>query len=168
MAYELQLRENKDDVKIRSPWAAALLPFVTFGIYHLVWWYRINRELRDYGRGKGYDLGQSPTNSTLALFPGALIIVPALITYWRGTKRVQGAARIAGNEPVNGWIALVLYIVLGPAYWAYLQMSLNDLWRKEADPKPGHPLPPAPGDTMPPRLPTEEVQAPTRPEDPRP
>ena len=56
-------------MKVRSPWAAALLPFITLGIYHLVWWYRINRELRDYGKAKGYDLGQNPTNSLLALVP---------------------------------------------------------------------------------------------------
>jgi hypothetical protein len=185
VAYELQLRENDADVKIRSPWAAALLPFVTFGIYHLVWWYRVNRELRDYGRAKGYDLGQNPTNSLLALFPGVLIIVPALVTYWRGTKRIQGAARLAGNEPVNGWIALVLYLVIGPAFWAYLQMSLNDVWRKEATPKPGQELPPAPADQMPPRMPSEPAPAaeappteaqptepkstePPAPEDPRP
>ena len=89
MAYEMQIRDSQDQVKVRSPWAAALLPIVTLGIYHLVWWYRINREMRDYGQAKGYDLGQNPTNSVLALFPGGLIIVPALITYWRGTKRVR-------------------------------------------------------------------------------
>ena len=132
MAYELQLKGNQERVKIRSPWAAALLPIITLGIYHLVWWYRINRELRDYGRAKGYDLGQSPANSVLALFPGGLIIVPALITYWRGTKRIQGAARIGGQEPLSGWIAVILYLVLAPAFSAYLQMSLNDLWRSEA------------------------------------
>jgi hypothetical protein len=157
MAYELQLKGSQDQVKIRSPWAAALLPIVTLGIYHLVWWYRINRELRDYGRAKGYDLGQSPTNSLLALFPGGLIVVPALISYWRGTKRAQGAAALAGKERVNGWIALILYIVLPPAYWAYLQLSLNDVWRAEGKPAPGQPLPPAPGDAMPPRL-GEEVE----------
>ena len=102
MAYELQLNSSQERVKIRSPWAAALLPIVTLGIYHVVWWYRINRELRDYGRAKGYDLGQSPTNSLLALFPGSLIIVPPLISYWRGTKRIQGAARLGGSEPPNG------------------------------------------------------------------
>ena len=152
MAYELQLKGSQDQVKIRSPWAAALLPIVTLGIYHLVWWYRINRELRDYGRAKGYDLGQSPTSSLLALFPGGLIIVPALISYWRGTKRVQGAAAVAGKERANGWIALILYLLLSPAYWAYLQLSLNDVWRAEAESPPGRPLPPAPGDAMPPRL----------------
>src|SRR5437763_862977 len=97
MAYELQIRNSSDRVKIRSPWAVALLPIITLGIYHLVWWYRIHQELRDYGRAKGYDLGQNPTNSVLALFPGSLIVVPALITYWRGTKRVQQAAHVAGQ-----------------------------------------------------------------------
>ena len=133
MAEELQLRDGGGPVKVRNPWAVALLPFVTFGIYHLVWWYRINRELRDFGRARGRDLGQNPTASVLALFPGGLLIVPALVSYWRGTKRVQEAARVAGREPqVNGWIALILYILLAPAYWAYLQVALNDDWRTEA------------------------------------
>jgi hypothetical protein len=152
MAYELKIRDSQDEVKIRSPWAAALLPIVTLGIYHLVWWYRINRELRDYGRAKGYDLGQNPTNSLLALFPGGLIVVPALISYWRGTKRVQGAAKLAGHEPPSGWIALILYLLLAPGFWAYLQVSLNDTWRREADPLPGQDLPPPPSDQLPPRL----------------
>ena len=106
MAYEMKIRGTQNEVKVRNPWAVALLPFITLGIYHLVWWYRINRELRDYGEARGYDLGQNPTNSVLAFFPGGLIIVPALITYWRGTKRVQAASGVAGKEPVNGWIAL--------------------------------------------------------------
>jgi Domain of unknown function (DUF4234) len=152
MAYELELRNSHERVKIRSPWAVALLPIVTVGIYHLVWWYRINRELRDYGRAKGYDLGQSPTNSLLALFPGAFIVVPALITYWRGTKRVQGAARIAGKEPLSGWIALILYLLLSLGFSAYLQVSLNDLWRSEADQLPGQAPLPELSDNMPPRL----------------
>ena len=104
----------------------------------------------------GRDLGQNPTNSLLALFPGGIIIVPALITYWRGTKRVQGAARLAGNQPVSGWIALILYVFIAPGFWAYLQISLNDLWRSEADLLPGQPpLPDAP-DQMPPRLPEDQ------------
>lgn len=153
MAYEMQIRGSGDNVKIRSPWAAALLPFVTFGIYHLVWWYRINRELRDYGKAKGYDLGQNPTNSVLALFPGGIIIVPALITYWRGTKRVMGASRIAGQEPLNGWIAILLYLFIAPGLWAYIQSELNKVWQAEADPVEGELAPPAPADAMPPPLP---------------
>ena len=156
MAYEMKIRGTQDEVKIRSPWAVALLPIITLGIYHLVWWYRINRELRDYGMAKGYDLGQNPTNSVLALFPGGLIVVPALITYWRGTKRVMGASRLAGNEPLSGWIAIILYFLLSPGLWAYIQVSLNDIWRQEAEALPGQELPPAPADQMPPPLPEPE------------
>ena len=152
MAYEMKIRGTEQEVKVRNPWAVALLPLITFGIYHLVWWYRINKELKAYGEAKGYDLGQNPTNSLLALFPGALIVVPALITYYRGTKRVQGASKIAGREPVNGWIVLVLYLLLAPGMWFYLQSSLNEVWEQEAEALPGQAAPPAPGDAMPPRL----------------
>ena len=126
-------RSPLHEVKVRSPWAAALLPLITFGIYHLVWWYRINRELHDYGKAKGYDLGQNPTNSALALFPGGLIIVPALITYWNGFKRVQTASGLAGRERANGWIGLILYLLLPFALWAYIQVSLNEVWEQDAE-----------------------------------
>src|SRR4051794_12141465 len=141
MAEELLIGPTRAPVKVRSPWAAALLPFITLGIYHLVWWYRINRELRDVGHGRGVDLGQNPTKSVLALFPGALIIIPPFVSYWRGTKRVMRAGEISAAEPVNGWLALVLFIVLQPAYWAYLQSSLNHAWRASAQ-EPGHDAPP--------------------------
>jgi hypothetical protein len=155
----MKISNTEDQVKIRSLWAVALLPIVTLGIYHLVWWYKVNRELRDYGRAKGYDLGQSPTKSVLAIFPGALIIVPPLVSYWRGTKRVQGAMRLAGKEPPSGWLALILYLVLSLGFWAYLQNSLNDLWRSEAEPLPGQAAPPEPAGQLPPPLEGEPQQA---------
>ena len=129
MARELWIRNGGGLVKIRNPWAVALLPFVTFGIYHLVWWYRINRELRDFGYANNAELGDSPALSTLALFPGGLIIVPALVSYWRGTRRVQLAARVSVTTPPNGWIAVLLFIFIPPAFSAYLQVSLNKVWR---------------------------------------
>jgi hypothetical protein len=94
--------------------------------------------------------------------------VPAMVTYWRGTKRVQGAARLASKDPVNGWLALVLYLVLGPGFWAYLQVSLNDIWRAEADPLPGQSLPPAPADSMPEKLAQEPQPAQPPPAQPPP
>ena len=152
MAYEMKIRGSEQEVKVRSPWAVALLPIITLGIYHLVWWYKINKELKAYGEAKGYDLGQNPVNSLLALFPGGIIIIPALVTYWRGTKRVMGAAKVAGKEPVNGWLSIILYLLLAPAFWAYLQVSLNHVWEQEADPLPGRDAPPPSGDAMPPRI----------------
>lgn len=152
MAYEMKIRGTEHEVKVRNPWAVALLPIVTLGIYHLVWWYKINKELKAYGEAKGFDLGQNPTNSVLALFPGGIIVIPALVSYWRGTKRVMGAAKVTGQEPVSGWISIILYLLLAPAFWAYLQVSLNHVWEQEAEPLPGQEAPPASGDAMPPRL----------------
>lgn len=156
MAYEMNIRGTQSEVKIRSPWAVALLPIVTLGIYGLVWWYKINKEMKAYGDAKGYDLGQNPTNSLLALFPGGIIIIPALVSFWNGTKRVQGASKLAGQEPLNGWIALLLYLFIAPGMWAYLQVSLNNVWEQEAEALPGQPAPPAPSDQMPPRLPDQQ------------
>ena len=152
MAYEMKIRGTEHEVKVRNPWAVALLPIVTLGIYHLVWWYKINKELKAYGEAKGYDLGQNPTNSLLALVPGFLIIVPPLVSYYRGTQRVQGASKIAGREPVSGWIALILYLLLSPGMFAYLQVSLNNIWEQEAEPLAGGAIPPPQADAMPPRL----------------
>jgi hypothetical protein len=154
MAYEMKVRGTEHEVKVRSLWAVALLPFITLGIYHLVWWYKINKELKGFGEAKGYDLGQNPTNSALAMFPGALILIPLLITYWRGTKRVMGAAKVAGREPVNGWISIILYLIVAPAFTAYLQNSLNNIWEQEAEALPGHEAPPV-HEEMPPTLPTD-------------
>jgi hypothetical protein len=154
MAYEMKIRGTQEEVKVRSVWAVALLPIITLGIYTLVWWYRINKEMKAYGEAKGFDLGQNPTNSLLALFPGGIIIIPALITFWNGTKRVQGTAKVAGKEPVNGWLVLVLFLFLQIGMYAYLQSSLNKVWEGEAEPLEGHEAPPA-REEMPPPLPTD-------------
>ena len=152
VAYEMDIPNSDQKVKIRNPWGVVGLTIITIGIYHLVWWYKINKEMKAFGEARGYDLGRNPTNSVLALFPGGLIVIPALITYWRGTKRVQGTAALAGREPVNGWIVLILYLFIGIAMPAYLQVSLNGVWQQELSAAPGEKAPPATGDAMPPKL----------------
>jgi hypothetical protein len=152
MATEMQLPNSDQQVKIRSPWAVALLPFITLGIYNLVWWYKINKEMKAFGELKGYDLGRKPLNSLLAFFPGGLIIVPALISLWRGGKRIQGTAAVAGKEPMSGWLAIILYFVFSPALYAYMQVQLNNVWRDVLEPAPGEAAPPPPSDAMPPKL----------------
>jgi hypothetical protein len=49
-------------------------------------------------------------------------------------QRVQKAQRLMGQEPLNGWIGLILYIVLSPAFYAYMQSGLNNVWRALAQP----------------------------------
>ena len=45
MAEEVQIRGTQEIAKIRNPLAPALLGFVTFFIYNLVWYYKINKEM---------------------------------------------------------------------------------------------------------------------------
>ena len=155
MAETLEIRGSQYRVKVRNPLAVALLTIVTLGIYFLVWWYKINRELRDFGRARGRDLGDSPSLSTLAQFPGSILIIPAWVSAWRGTGRVRQAARVAGQEPLIGWVALLLYIVIGIGWMAYLQDALNNVWRTEAVALPGQASVPALDEPMPPPLPSQ-------------
>ena len=132
MARQVKIPGSEATAKIRNLWAVALLPFITLLIYYFCWWYFIHRELRDYGHAKNTDeLGTSPGKSLLAITLGALIIVPALVSMYRGFKRVQSAQRLAGLEPINGWIGLVLFFVISPAMYAYMQSGLNAVWEKE-------------------------------------
>jgi hypothetical protein len=116
--------------KIRSPIWVAVFSIITLGIYLIFWWYYVNREMADYGRARGTDeLGDSPGKSTLALFPGALIVVPAIWTLVTTFQRVQAAQRLTGQTPINGWLGFVLYLVFSPAAYGYMQSGLNSAWK---------------------------------------
>jgi Domain of unknown function (DUF4234) len=133
VAQQVPIAGTGTTAKIRSLFAPALLPFPTLGIYLFFWWYYINRELRDYGRARGTDeLGTSPGRSVLAITLGALIIVPAVLSLINTFKRVQRAQQLAGVEALNGWIGLVLYLVIAPAFFAYMQSGLNSVWKTQA------------------------------------
>ena len=142
MAENVRIEGTEHTAKVRSPIAVAIFVIITLGIYLIFWWYFANREMADYGRAKGTnELGDSPAKSTLALFPGGLIIVPAIWTTITTFKRVQAAQRLAGRQtPINGWIGLLLYFVFSPAYAAYMQSGLNEVWRGQSSAEPGSQL----------------------------
>jgi hypothetical protein len=133
VAQEIQIAGAGTTAKTRNPIAVAVLAVVTLGIYLVCWWYFINRELADLGRAKGTtELGDSPAKSTLALFPGALLIVPAIWTTVTTFQRVQAAQRLNGQAQINGWLGVVLYIVISPVLYAYMQSGLNSVWKAQA------------------------------------
>ena len=76
-------------------------------------------------RSQGYDLGQNPTWS--ALFPGGIIVIRP-VTDWPAPSAHRPSSSAA--RPVNGWIALLLYISL--AGHVALLVSLNHLWERAA------------------------------------
>jgi Domain of unknown function (DUF4234) len=133
VAQQVPIAGAGTEAKIRSPFAPALLPFPTFGIYLFFWWYFINRELRDYGKAKGTDeLGTSPGKSVLAITLGAFIIVPAILSVIHTFQRMQRAQQLAGVEVLSGWIGLILYLVISPAFFGYMQSGLNNVWNAQA------------------------------------
>jgi Domain of unknown function (DUF4234) len=131
MAEEVQIAGTSARAKIRSPWAPALLPYITFFIYTFVWYYRINREMADLGRAHNTEeLGTSPGKSLLAVTLGALIIVPAVLSTIHTFQRVQAAQRLTGVQPqANGWLAVVMALIITPVFHAYQQSELNKVWR---------------------------------------
>ena len=142
MAEVVNIRGTESTAKIRHILVPALLPIITLGIYFFYWWYQINREMSEYGRAKGTkELGDSPGKSLLAVTLGLLIIVPALVSFWNTAKRVQAAQRLNGIDPINGWIALILFLVITPAFDAYLQSGLNPVWKAQAAPAEPEPVP---------------------------
>jgi hypothetical protein len=127
-------------VKIRDPGIVALFFALTLGflVYPQVWYYRINRELRDYGRAQGdEDLADSnPTMSVLAVTIGALVIVPPFVSWYRATKRIQRAEELAGTGPqLNGWMMVAFYVgtilttVAGLGIPVVVQDHLNKIWK---------------------------------------
>ena len=115
MADEVAIAGTGSTAKLRNPLGAVGLTLITFGIYYFFWWYFINREMRDFGRARGADLGQNPGNSVLAVTLGALIIVPAIVSMWRTSDRIQRTEEVAGaDRPANGPIIFILLLLIGP------------------------------------------------------
>ena len=148
--------------KVRDEGLVLLWTVITFGIYNLFWYYRINREMRDFGRAHGDQklADSNPVLSILAVTIGALAIVPPIVSYWKCTGRIRRMQSLCSIEPINGWVIGVCYavgilvvltfLVIPP----YVQDGLNKVWRL---------FPPAEGDEV--RLdaatapPTQQPQA---------
>jgi hypothetical protein len=133
MAEEVAIAGTESRAKLRNPLGVVGLSIITLGIYYIFWWYYINREMRDFGRARGTDLGQNPGNSVLAITLGALIIVPAIVTLWTTTDRIQRTQETAGVErPAAGPIIFVLLLLIGPVGIWYAQHELNKAWTAQA------------------------------------
>ena len=161
MADEVAIAGTGSTAKLRNPLGVVGLSLITLGIYYVFWWYFINREMRDFGRARNTDLGESPGNSVLALTLGALIIVPAIVTLWRTSDRIQRSQETAGVERgANGPIIFILLLLIGPVGIWYAQNELNKAWELQASGGPAGlpatdataaapPPPPAPAETGP-------------------
>lgn len=112
--------------KIREPIAVWLLSYVTLGIYYLVWYYKINREVADFERS----IRVSPGVSVLAVTVGWVIIVPPIVSMVQTGGRIARAQEGGGLPGTcSGGLGFVLSLLFG-LNTIYYQSQLNDLWRR--------------------------------------
>ena len=95
-------------MKQRSPIAVFLLPFVTFGIYSLVWQVKTKNEMNQQG-------AQIPT--------AWLLVVPFVGYYWLW-KYSEGVEKVTDGT-LSGVLAFVLQALLGSIGQAIIQNEFN-------------------------------------------
>jgi hypothetical protein len=104
----------------RGAGRVALFSVATLGLYPLMWCYKVNREMRDFGSRVGdRQLARTkPWLSVLAFALGAVVAIPRVVTLIRTMSRVQaierratGAARSAAG--VNAGVIAAAVLPLG-------------------------------------------------------
>jgi hypothetical protein len=97
---------------VRRPSLVAGLSFVTLGIYTFFWYYRVNREMQEFGRWhRDAPLRESnPTASLLAFIPGSLVIVPPIVSFRRAVGRAERCERICGLSSAGGGAIVGLFV----------------------------------------------------------
>jgi len=151
--------------KVQSPAVLVGLSVVTLGLYLPVWYYRVNREMRDLGRARGdIVLAMSrPAHSAWALIVGGVVVVPTIVSVIGTTDRLRRCERLfacgaGAGTTVVALVSAAMATGFGAAFstasstapvlagmsaalWltaaAVFQRRLNALWREEPPPAPG-------------------------------
>lgn len=111
-------------MKRRNPVAAWLgLPFVTFGIYHFVWYYKIHKEMAQFDPRQ-----EVPTaGPVLVLLLLSWTFVAPFVSYYNCGSRIRTAQKAAGQQPeCSAGLGLFLMFVFGLGT-LYYQMQLNKI-----------------------------------------
>ena len=147
------VRIGDKEFKKRGPIAIWGLALVTIGVYFFVWYYKINKEAREY-------LGDETINPTVALmavlFGWILILIPPIVSILNTGKRIARMEAHAGvPDPISPGIGLLLFLV-ARLDMPYQQEHLNRVWNRylqaqSATPllSPAQPLAPPEGQSPP-------------------
>ena len=107
--------------KDRSPASVLGLSIITFGIYYLVWYYKINNEIRRH-------------DPTIKVKPG-WAVVALFFPIFNLVSGYSTAARIrqmqldeGGTQTISPIVALLLLIFLGIGYPLYVSSQMREHW----------------------------------------
>jgi hypothetical protein len=116
-------------VRPRRLWWVAFWLIVTGGLYFFVWYYLVNRELRDGAR-----IMTGPFLSLLAVTLGWALVFPPFLSWWRTFARIRDAQLAAGvANPVRPEPAFLLELLVPlflPLGVLHAQAELNRVWRR--------------------------------------
>ncbi|HUC90193.1 MAG TPA: DUF4234 domain-containing protein [Patescibacteria group bacterium] len=96
-------------MKRRNPIAVFLLPFITFGIYALVWSVKTKCEMNRLG----------------AKIPTAWLMIVPIVNIWWFWKYCEGVDQVTKGK-MSQVIAFILIFVLGTIGMAIIQDSFNN------------------------------------------
>ena len=110
-------------MKTRHPVLVWLLwPALTFGIYTLVWYYKIHAEMAAFDRRAKVP---APVGPMLVLFLLGWTLIAPLVSYYNTGQSIRTAQRAAGLEQTcSPAFAMLLAFVFGLNF-LYLQVQLN-------------------------------------------
>jgi hypothetical protein len=118
---EIITRDGQPYMK-RDPLVVLGLSIITFGIYWLVWYYKINDEIRRYEK----DETVSPGRSLLAVTLGIFLIVPPFIAVYNTSLHIVRMEQRAGIQQELSPALNVLVVAVGIGM--YSQEHLNRVW----------------------------------------
>lgn len=127
--YLAQPNEHRRVGKVRSPWGVWGLTLITLGIYSFFWWYKINREIREY-------------DSRIQVDPGIAVIalcvpIASLVTLVKTGGRIERTQRFSGIENrCSGGLGLLFSFLLF-THVVYYQSQLNKVWAVSGNQPPG-------------------------------
>ncbi len=134
MAQEVQIAGSGEAGLVRNPLGVIGLTLITLGIYGIVWYYKINKELAAIGKAKGStEAGDNPMKSVLAVTLGLFLIVPVFMSIFGTWKRLNAAEKLVGLQPGMAAVpGFLLSLLLGPVGTYFLQSNLNKALEAQA------------------------------------
>lgn len=110
-------------MKRRHPVAAWLLPVITLGIYHLVWYFKIHKEMAEFDRRRAIPVA----GPMLVLLLLSWTVIAPLVSYYNCGTRIRNAQRAAGlHATCSPGAGMLLMLVFGLGC-LYYQIEINKI-----------------------------------------